>query len=142
MNTRLFAAAICSAALIVLAAAGKPADSQAVDAAQVAHGKYLVHHVAQCIQCHTPRNSAGELIQSRLMQGAPIPVSGPSFSPPWAATSASLAGLGNYEHDFVKYLLMHGKRPDGSRPEHPMPRFRLSEEDADAVIAYLVSLHA
>ena len=28
---------------------------------QIAHGKYLVLHVAMCVQCHTPRNEQGEL---------------------------------------------------------------------------------
>ncbi len=106
----------------------------------VEHGKYLVHHVAKCIECHTPRDSRGNLIMTRLLRSAAIPVRGPEDSPPWAAHSVSLAGLGNYEESFVRYLLMHGKRPNGSAPESPMPAFQLKIEDANAVIAYLKSL--
>lgn len=140
MKTRMLTLTTFISGLVVFAVAAKPADSTPDLDQQIAHGKYLVHHVAQCIQCHTPRDPSGTLIQSQLLQGAPIPVRGPAFSKPWAAASASLAGLGNYQQGFVKHLLMHGKRPDGSRPESPMPRFHLTETDADAVIAYLKSL--
>lgn len=116
-----------------------PTEQTAAAQAQIAHGKYLVHHVAQCIQCHTPRDAQGELIESRLLTGAVIPVVGPKSDAPWAAESVDLAGLGNYSVSFVRYLLIHGKRPDGTKPKSPMPTFNLSPADADAVIAYLKS---
>lgn len=125
---------------VVLAAEGSgPNEAESQDR-MVAHGKYLVHHVAQCIQCHTPRDRQGELDRSRLMTGAPIPVTGPAYSRPWAAESAALAGLGNYDESFVFYLLTHGHRPNGTRPKPPMPSFQLNDQDANAVIAYLKSL--
>ena len=108
--------------------------------AMIARGKYLVHHVAQCIQCHTPRDARGDLIQSQLLTGAPIPIAGPSYAQPWAAESASLAGLGGYEDSFIHYLLTHGHKPDGSKPKSPMPQFQMTDEDAAAVIVYLRSL--
>lgn len=106
----------------------------------VARGKYLVHQVAHCVQCHTPRDASGNLIESRLLTGAPIPVDGPGYAEPWAAASASIAGLGNYEQTYVFYLLTHGHKPDGTVPQAPMPHFRLTDRDARAVIAYLNSL--
>lgn len=106
----------------------------------VAQGKYLVHQVAHCVQCHTPRDASGNLIESRLLTGAPIPVDGPEYAEPWAAASASIAGLGNYEQAYVFYLLTHGHKPDGTAPQAPMPHFQLTERDARAVIAYLNSL--
>jgi len=106
----------------------------------VARGKYLAHHVAQCVQCHTPRNQQGGLNHSRLFRGASIPVRGPASAKPWAAESASLAGLGNYDEAFIRHLLMRGARPNGTHPKAPMPAFRLNEQDANAVIAYLKSL--
>ena len=108
--------------------------------ALISHGKYLVHHVAKCIECHTPRDARGQIIDSRLLTGAPIPVTGPQYAQPWAAQSASIAGLGNYGDAYVRHLLTHGERPDGSFPASPMPKFNLTEEDADAMIAYLRSL--
>lgn len=109
-------------------------------AARLARGKYLVHEVAHCDQCHTPRDANGNLIQSRLLTGAPIPVDGPEYAQPWAAASASIAGLGSYEQSYVFYLLTHGHKPDGTAPQAPMPQFRLTDRDARAVIAYLNSL--
>lgn len=103
-------------------------------------GKYLVHHVAKCIECHTPRDARGELLETRLLRGAPIPVRGPKYAKQWAAQSVSLAGLGNYEETFIHYLLTHGTRPDGSAPDSPMPSFHLHDEDASAVIAYLKTI--
>lgn len=103
-------------------------------------GKYLVHHVAKCVECHTPRDAQGALLETRLLRGAPIPVYGPKYAKPWAAQSVSLAGLGNYEDTFIHYLITHGMRPDGSAPDSPMPSFHLHDEDASAVIAYLKSL--
>ncbi len=123
-----------------IAVAQESSGEASVAADQIAHGKYLVHHVAKCIECHTPRDSRGILIETRLLRGAPIPVKAPKFARPWAAQSVSLAGLGNYEESFVHYLLTHGVRPDGSAPKSPMPSFQLNDDDASAVTAYLKSL--
>ena len=43
------------------------------------------------------------------------------------------------EADLVKFL-MTGKDPEGHEAHPPMPAFRLNEEDARAVTAYLRSL--
>lgn len=110
------------------------------EATDVAQGKYLVHHVAQCVQCHTPRDTDGQMKSTRLLAGAAIPVQAPANTAPWATESASIAGLENYDRSFVIYLLTHGQRPDGSNPKHPMPRFQLTPSDAQAVVAYLESL--
>ena len=149
---RAFACILCT--LLVLAVvplaldivrADAPADAPAgaptaVNKATIAHGKYLVHHVAQCVQCHTPRDEQGALLDAQLLSGAPIPVDGPANMRPWASVSVSLVGLGNYDESFVRYLLVHGRRPDGTSPKAPMPAFRLNDQDVDAVIAYLKSL--
>ncbi len=135
---------VLSACLLSLIALGQDSKVDQGDAAQsqsqIAHGKYLVHHVAQCIQCHTPRDAQGDLIESRLLTGAEIPIVGPKFGPPWAAESVNIAGLGNYPESFVRHLLMHGTRPDGTKAKSPMPSFHLSAADAGAVVAYLKSL--
>jgi mono/diheme cytochrome c family protein len=36
--------------------------------------------------------------------------------------------------------LMEGITPDGRTPKAPMPKFRLSRSDAEAVVSYLKSL--
>ena len=108
---------------------------------QVEHGKYLVMHVAMCVQCHTPHTEQGELDLSRLLQGAPIPVKSPFPSQTWAFEAPKLAGLpgGWTEADLIR-LLQTGKGPRDRAPRPPMPPFRLSKEDATAIAAYLKSL--
>ena len=141
-GSRILISAVLSASAALLMAGDAPVlpDGLENQEAVVEQGRYLVHHVAQCIQCHTPRDASGVLIESRLLTGAPIPVAGPANSKPWAAASVSLAGLGNYEDAFVRQLLTTGNRPDGTQPKSPMPMFRLSADDAAAVIAYLKSV--
>lgn len=107
---------------------------------EIAHGRYLVHNVAQCVVCHTPRREQGELIQTRLLSGAVIPVRSPDEAEPWAFHSASIAGLTTFSSEHVIHLLTTGERPNGTQPKLPMPRFGMTQEDAKAVVAYLRSL--
>lgn len=139
--TGVLVVGLSAGSISTIVAISQDSQSEQVSAvqSQVAHGKYLVHHVAQCIQCHTPRDAQGDLVESRLLTGAVIPVVGPKSAVPWAAESVDLAGLGNYSVSFIRHLLILGKRPDGTKPKSPMPTFNLSQSDADAVIAYLKS---
>lgn len=106
-------------------------------------GRYLVHQASMCVDCHTPRNERGELIQAKLLCGAPLSFA--SRAPmPWAAVAPSIAGLprGFTRADTVHFL-MTGERPHGrSAPLPPMPRYRFDEEDAEAIATYLESLSA
>jgi mono/diheme cytochrome c family protein len=107
----------------------------------ISRGRYLVERVAMCVQCHTPRNQTGELLQTRYLQGAPVPVSAPSnFRIEWAYKAPAIAGLPGYTTEEGIKLLMEGVTRDGRTPKAPMPRFRLTRGDAEAIIAYLKSL--
>lgn len=110
------------------------------EADQIARGKYIVHDVAMCIQCHTPRNERGELIMSRLLRGAPLPVGSPYTKIPWAGRAPSIAGMMGYSDDEAVTFLTTGKTSRGDTPMPPMPPFRMNKEDAQAVIAYLKSI--
>ena len=107
----------------------------------ISRGKYLVERVAMCIQCHTPRNQTGELLETRYLQGGPVPVSAPpNFRIDWAYKAPAIAGLPGYTiQDGIK-LLTEGITPDGRVPKAPMPKFRLTRADAEAVVTYLKSL--
>lgn len=110
-------------------------------AARVARGRYLVEDVAMCIQCHTPRNQAGELDRTQLFRGAPIPVDGPRFQDvDWAVKAPNIVGLLGYTQEEAIRLLTEGRTRAGTRPRPPMPPFRMNREDAAAVVAYLKSL--
>ena len=145
---RLAGAAIVAAALLAAPAAPLRA-AHAADAAppsgpaatgDVARGRYIAHSVAMCVQCHTPRNADGTLDETRLFQGAAIPVESPFRGQEWAFQAPAIAGLAGFNEEDELSLLTTGHRRDGKMPKPPMPPFRLSPEDARAVIAYLRSL--
>src|SRR5690349_14080276 len=58
----------------------------------VARGKYLVENVAMCVQCHTPRNSNGELDQTHKLQGAPLFLQPPYPDPNWPINAPRIGG--------------------------------------------------
>lgn len=104
-------------------------------------GKYIVEGVAKCVECHTPRDASGNLNANEYLRGAPIPVNAPPYkNMRWALKSPNIVGLPGYtEQDGVR-LLTRGINRNGERPTPPMPQFRMTLEDARAVVAYLKSL--
>ena len=107
---------------------------------QVARGQYIVERVGMCHDCHTPRDEKGQLILSKSLHGAPIH-SKPIHPMPWADIAPPIAGLpGHFKPEQMVTFLQTGVRPDGSQPRPPMPGYRLSREDAQAVTAYLRTL--
>ena len=131
-------AVLLVAAAVVLAAA-RPSLAAAPQE-QAGRGSYLVTHVAMCVQCHTPRDADGNLDRARLFKGAPIPVRSPFPNQTWAFAAPAIAGLPGWTTEDAVALLSTGRRPNGYTPKQPMPPFRLTREDAEAVVAYLHSL--
>jgi mono/diheme cytochrome c family protein len=106
----------------------------------VERGRYLVENVGMCSDCHTPRGPKGELITDKSLRGAPIGFT-PKAPMPWGTYAPAIAGLpANWTEAQTATFLQTGHRPDGSAPRPPMPAYRLSEDDARAVAAYLKSL--
>lgn len=130
----LFGAAL----LLLIHEASHPA-SERTDS--ITRGKYLVDHVAKCGECHTPRNDKGELLSGQYLKGAPIPVSPPPYpNIKWALKAPGIAGLTGYTEQQGIRLLTEGIAADGRVPDPPMPQFRLTRSDAEAVVRYLKSL--
>jgi mono/diheme cytochrome c family protein len=129
---------ILAAALLV---AGQPASGPRRDGT-VERGRYLVDGVAQCPECHTPRDSSGTLIPGQYLEGAPVPVKSPPFpNLRWAFAAPAIRGLPGFTQEEIVKLLTEGMVVrTGQPPTPPMPRFRMSPEDARAVFAYLKSL--
>ena len=120
-----------------------PEDVRPQNAAseKVKHGEYLVHHVAMCVQCHSPRLKDGELDRQRLLRGAQVPVSSPYKSQQWAFRAPSLRGLpGGWTEAQLAKFLQSGQPPTAHPVLPPMPPFRLDRYDAESVAAYLKSL--
>jgi mono/diheme cytochrome c family protein len=140
----LAASGILAAGLAIVALAGRadsqPADSGRTTGAERERGRYLVHEVAMCVQCHSPRTADGALLDRGLLQGGRIPVTAPYPNLAWALMAPRLAGIPGWDADDLAMLLQSGARRDGSTPRPPMPPFRMNEADARAVVAYLSSL--
>lgn len=105
-----------------------------------ARGRYLVENVAMCIQCHTPREATGELIRSQAFRGAPIPAGRPSQLSSWAEFAPRIAGLPQYTSEQMILLLTTGIGREGKQLRSPMPTFKMTREDAEAVASYLKSM--
>jgi mono/diheme cytochrome c family protein len=122
--------------------AGESNSPPAADAAaDVEHGRYLVHQVCLCIICHSPKDASGELMESRLLTGGTIPLDSPYPEQDWAFRAPKLRGLpaGWSEEEFIQFLQTR-EAPRGLNVRLPMPPFHLNERDARAVAAYLKSL--
>lgn len=131
-----------AAALLLLAGVSRTTGTAAqARTEQIAHGAYIVTHVAMCVQCHSPRLSDGTLDTDHLLMGGQIPFKSPYSSMEFAFWTPKLAGLpaGFHEEDIVR-LLTTGVDNRGRTPRPPMPPFRMTEADARAVAAYLASL--
>ena len=114
----------------------KPAGA----AADVARGKYLVNDVAVCGQCHTPRDSNGNLDRTRWLQGASVPYLPTKPDMDWPITAPRIGGTPPAnDADMIK-LLTTGIWTDGKHLRPPMPQFRMDRGDAEAVVAYLKSV--
>lgn len=126
-------------ALLALAACAQEPAAPLTGDALLARGDYLVNGVVLCGDCHTPMGPEGP-DQTRRLQGGPN-MTVPTVPMPWGDVVPSIAGIPEHftEEQFISFL-QTGVRPDGSHPRPPMPGYRLNEEDARAVAAYIKTL--
>lgn len=103
----------------------------------VARGRYLVESVAMCGECHSTRDPQGNIVPGTRLRGGPMPARVP-WPADWPVMAPSIAGLPAYTDIQATRLLTQGAiRRDGTRARAPMPRFRMSAQDAADVIAFL-----
>ena len=82
----------------------------------------------------------GNIVVGTKFKGGPMPVR-PTWSADWPIQIPRIAGLPGYTDELAMRLLTQGAiRWDGKQLRAPMPRFRMSPQDAADVIAYLRSL--
>lgn len=129
--------------LLAFAVASVPASAQAKqqsDQALVERGRYIVEDVAMCELCHTPRDEHGNPDRGRWLKGGPTQLR-PSYpAPTWTFIEPKIGGgPPGTDADFIK-LLTTGIARTGFPPNPPMPPFRMTQPDAQAVLAYLKSL--
>jgi mono/diheme cytochrome c family protein len=106
----------------------------------VERGAYLVHRIAACGNCHTPRDQDGKPIADQELAGGVV-VNAPIFR----AVSPNITpdpetGIGKWTDDQIVSAIHNGKRPDGTTIGPPMPigfYRNMSDTDARAIVAYL-----
>lgn len=151
MNTRI---RISSILLLVFAGAGSfPLNAQQKRASQtrasgsqqsnqglIERGRYIVESVAMCERCHTQRDGNGNPDRVHWLMGGPVQTRPTYNDSKWALIEPRFAGSPpGTEDEFIK-LLTTGISRTGLPPNPPMPPFRMTREDANAVLAYLKSL--
>lgn len=126
-------------ALAMLGACAQQASAPLEGEALVARGEYLVNNIGGCNDCHTPMTPQGPDM-THALQGATL-MFAPTIEIPWAPVAPSIAGLpAGYTEEQLAAFLQTGVRPNGSHPLPPMPAFRLNEEDARAMAAYIATV--
>ena len=117
-----------------------PTQPQRRVTGNVERGRYLAEHVAMCVECHSGRDEQGNILESQRFMGAPVP-SGPPWATNWALRAPRNKGLPGYDDEMAMRLLTQGAiGRDGAQLKLPMPRFRMNNQDAADVIAFLRSL--
>jgi mono/diheme cytochrome c family protein len=121
--------------------AGTPAAGGAVGTptGSVERGRYLVERVAMCGECHSTRDESGNILTGTRFKGGPMVVR-PTVPLDWPNMFPRIAGLPGYTDEQAMRLLTQGAvKRDGTQLRMPMPRFRMNQQDAADVIAYLRS---
>ena len=124
-------------ALVAGLAAPSIAEPASADQALIERGRYITHDLGMCVQCHTPRDEAGRLIAGEEFHGAPVPATVTIRGMEWALRAPNIAGLVGFTDDQEIQLLTRGHAEGRRAPRPPMPPFRMTHEDARAVVAYL-----
>jgi mono/diheme cytochrome c family protein len=111
----------------------------------VERGRYLVNHVAACVECHTPRDLIGRVDSTRLLSGVECYRDGsPAHDKSGCLNTGNLTnhetGLKNRSDSEIKAMFMEGMRPNGQALHPIMPYWvfgNMREADANAIVSYL-----
>jgi mono/diheme cytochrome c family protein len=117
-----------------------PAGRTTQPVGNVEHGAYLAQHVAMCVECHSGRDEAGTIIEAERFMGGQIPL-GPPWASEWASRAPRNRGLPGYtEEEGIRLLTRGAIDRQGRQLKLPMPRFRMTPQDAADIVAFLKSL--
>jgi mono/diheme cytochrome c family protein len=133
---------VVAAGLVTLLVLSWAGDKPPASDLKIERGRYLIDKVALCGDCHTPHDEKGEPIAGKKLQGAALAF-GPTVPvPAWAAKAPGIAALPRLSDADAIALLSTGETTKGIRARPPMPAYRLTRQDAEAVVSYLRSLPA
>jgi mono/diheme cytochrome c family protein len=132
---------VCASLFVaVRTSAQQPAAATSMPAGNVEHGRYIVERVAMCYECHSARDPEGNIVAGTRFKGGPMPMR-PTWRSDWPLQIPRIAGLPGYTDAEALRLLTQGAiKRDGTQLRYPMPRFRMTPQDAADVIAYLRTL--
>lgn len=117
-------------------ASAQPAAAARTASGNVQRGLYLVERVVMCYECHSTRDAQGNIVPGTRFKGGPMPLR-PAW-PNWPTQIPRIAGFAGYTDEEAMRVLTQGAiKRDGTQLRLPMPRFRMTPQDAADVIAYL-----
>lgn len=108
-------------------------------------GAYIVHALAHCGECHTPRNALGASRPRLFLAGSE---QGPDGDPVPNVTQSTSPGIGDWDEDELLLYLEEGELPDGDYAGGAMVNVienstsRMTAADLQAVITYLLTVSA
>ena len=114
---------------------------------KVAYGGYIVNALAHCFECHTSpdANGAPDFANGLGAGGFEIQLAPGMVIRTANITSDPETGIGKWSDADIKKAMTEGVRPNGGKVAPPMPYgfFKnMTEEDLDAVVAYLRTVPA
>jgi mono/diheme cytochrome c family protein len=123
--------------------------AEAIAAAQLERGEYLVKNVSDCVSCHTPGVPGHGLDMSRYLAGNPALLVLPGGARlPAPNLTPDPSGLQYRSPEEIKRMFLDGVRTtavatEALNPIMPYHVFHnMSAPDADAIVAYLRSIPA
>ena len=130
--------------------AQRPASAEKVEATpqRIARGKYLVHHVTICFDCHSERTYAYALPFKPGREGVGGFVWSKQIGFPGTLAAANITpdpdtGLGAWSDGEILRAMREGVNREGEAlfPIMPYGHYRhMSDEDAQSIVAYLRTL--
>jgi mono/diheme cytochrome c family protein len=109
---------------------------------RIARGRYIVESVAMCTRCHSPVDSHGNRDTSLWLQGGPTGLAPTVPTEGWMMIAPRIGGgPPGTDAEFIR-LLTTGISRHGTQLRPPMPQFRMTQDDAEAVLAYLKSVQS
>jgi hypothetical protein len=107
----------------------------------IERGKCIVERVTMCERCHTRCDEHGNFDRMNWLLGGPVQTEPTYSAPTCAIREPRLAGSPpGTDAEFITRLTT-GISRTGRPPNPPMPPFRMTRGDAEAVLAYLKSLY-
>ncbi len=113
----------------------------------IARGKYLAHHVAACMDCHSTRDwtkYSGPLVQGSLGEGGEMFDRKFGFPGVYYSRNITPAGIKRYSDGELFRVITTGVTKEGRAmfPVMPYPYYgKMDPEDIKCIIAYIRSLN-